>query len=151
MIPHDDTPSTARACSMMTLTVRSRSRLAVTARPASSSARVSRARRTLSSKSCAFWIAIPACSAKASSTRWWWPENAAGRVEKAEITPSSVPPTRSGTQSIERMPSRSSTSRRVERGSRWTSSTRIACPASAQRPITPSPSGSASARHSSLL
>ncbi len=151
MMPHEETPSTALACSMMTWIVRSRSRLAVTARPASSRARISRVRCTLSSKSCAFWIAMPACSAKASSTRWWWAEKAAWRVENAEITPSSVPPTRSGTHSIERMPSRSSTSRRAERGSRRTSSTRIGCPVSAQRPMSPSPIGNASAPHSSLL
>ena len=42
------------------------------------------------------------------------------------MTPRRLPPTRSGTHSIERMPSRSSTSRRAERGSVRTSSTRIA-------------------------
>ena len=75
---------------------------------------------------------------------------AAVRVENAEMTPSSAPATRSGTHSIERMPSRSSTSRRVERGSVRTSSTRIAAPVSAHWPMIPSPTGSASARHSSL-
>src|SRR5207244_3220394 len=69
--PHESTPRTPRASSRITRIVRSTSRLAVTARPASRSARVSRARRTLSSKSRALWIAIPACSPNASSTRWW--------------------------------------------------------------------------------
>ena len=123
MIPHEATPRTARACSMMTRIVRAGSRLAVTARARPRRARASRAcRLRLSSKSCAFCTAMPACSAKASSTRWWCAVNAAGRVEKAEMTPSRPPPTRSGTHSIERMPSRSSTSRRAERGSARTSS-----------------------------
>ena len=148
--PHESAPTTPRAASRITRIVRSTSRLALTARPASSSARVSRARRTLSSKSWAFWIAMPACSPKASRTRWWWDVKTPGRVEKAEITPMTPPPTLSGTQSIERIPSRSSTSRRAERGSARTSSTRIARPLSAARPMIPSPTGIERARHSSL-
>src|SRR5437773_387973 len=126
--PHESTPRTPRASSRITRIVRSTSRLAVTARPASRSARVSRARRTLSSKSRALWIAIPACSPNASSTRWWCAVNAPGRVANAEMTPITSPASLSGTQSIERIPSRSSTSRRAERGSVRTSSTRIAVP-----------------------
>src|SRR3989454_171189 len=115
--PHESAPRTPRASSRITRIVGSTSRLGVTAGPASKRARVSRARRTLSSKSRALWIAIPACSPNASSTRWWWPVNAPGCVEKAEMTPITPPATVRGTQSIERIPSRSSTSRGAERGS----------------------------------
>ena len=73
---------------------------------------------------------------------------AAGRVENAEITPSSRSPSIMGTQSIERMPSRSSMSRRAERESARTSSTRIGTPAATQLPMIPSPTGISSADHS---
>ena len=98
----------------------------MTARPASKSARVSCARLRLSSNSWALWIAIPACSANASSTRWWWDVNAAARVRERgdDAEQASCPPAAART-ACERMPSRSSTSRRAERGSVRTSSTRI--------------------------
>src|SRR5215467_10263520 len=73
-----------------------------------------------------------------------------GRVETAETTPITTPTTFSGTQSIARIPSRSSTSRDAARGSVCTSPTRIATPSAATRPMIPSPTGIDRARHSSL-
>ena len=61
-----------------------------------------------------------------------------------------APTTLRGTHSIDRMPSRSSTSRRAERGSVCTSATRIATPSAATRPMIPSPAGTDNVRHSSL-
>ena len=115
--PHDSTPSTSRAWVRMRRMVSSTSRLWLTARPASSSAWVSRARRWLSSKRRAFWMAMPAWSAKASSSIWWRSVKKPGVVEKAEMTPMISPATRRGTLSMERMPSFSSTSRCAERAS----------------------------------
>ena len=65
MLP-DCTPSTSRAWLRMTRIVSPSSRLWLTARPAARRASVSRARRWLSSKRRAFWMAMAACSANAS-------------------------------------------------------------------------------------
>ena len=130
--------------------VSSTSRLWLTARPASSSAWVSRARRWLSSKRRAFWMAAPAWSANASSSIGWRSVKKPGVVEKAEMTPMISPATRRGTLSMERMPSFSSTSRCAERASARRSSERTGCPEAAARPMMPSPMGTLSRRHSGV-
>src|SRR5215510_12126877 len=61
-----------------------------------------------------------------------------------------VPTTFSGTHSMARIPSRSSTSRCAERGSACTSPILIATPSAATRPMIPSPTGTDNVRHSSL-
>ena len=94
---------------------------------------------------------MPACSPKASSTCWWWVVKTPGCVEKAEMTPIVWPPSLRGTQSMARIPSCSSMSRRAERGSVRMSLTRMATPLAAQRPLMPSPTGMERARQASVL
>ena len=66
------------------------------------------------------------------------------------MTPMIWPPTRSGTLSIDRIPSFSSRSRRAERGSSRRSSERTARPDETARPMSPSPTRTERFRHSGV-